>query len=543
MTFVKKYLGALILILALTLSTLQVIINQARYEAPDVKTIRICHFQLEAGFRQALQQLIDEYEEHYAKTRGEKLRIVQLPISQRGYEQFVNTSLIGQTAPDIIETDPLVRTTQDAAYVSRFFLPLGEYVSTPNPYTAGTALEQLPWKETFFDGLQSAFKKRLLDYYHIPFSIFTIRMYYNIDLYEELTGKTEPPASYQEFQDVCGQILEKGRHSPELLVPIAGSKYQAAVLGSRYERPFFVDLSQKIDTNLDGEVSEAEAWLGYQEGAYLLNDPVFIASWNCSVEISKNFQKGWISSQRDDATFLFLQQNAVMLASGSWDAASILKQAEGKFRVGIFDFPMPIDHPAYSRFVKGPLGEGNIQGGIPWAVTKQSAHPEICLDFLRFCTTPERNEAFNKQITWLPVVNGAQPKDILKPFTPRLAGFQTEFRYQNLSTALRMIEKGARWQLLSGQITPEEYAARLSQTLERSGEQGFLKNMEKDELTQRDTNRMLAAKLALASRSASAPPKKTEQQIQQLTEFRLDSCHQSAVSRHRYEIIKQGEAE
>jgi raffinose/stachyose/melibiose transport system substrate-binding protein len=539
---IKKYLGAVILVAAITLSALQAILNRIRYEAPDVTTIRICHFQLEAGFREAFQDLIDEYETYYEKKHGEKIRIVQLPISQRGYEQFVNTSLIGQTAPDIIETDPLVRTTTDDAYVSRFFLPLGEYISTPNPHLAGTPLEQTAWKDTFFDGLQSAFQKKLLDYYHIPFSIFTIRMYYNVDLYEKLTGKTEPPASFQEFNDICRQIQKKNETTDDLLVPIAGSKYQAAVLCTRYERPFFVSLSQKIDTNLDGTVSETEAWLGYQEKLYRLSDPVFLASWKCSVELSKNFQKGWTSSQRDDATFLFLQQNAVMLASGSWDASSILKQAEGQFRVGVFDFPMPTDHPLYGQFVKGPLGEGNVGGGIPWAITKQSSHPDICLDFLRFCTTPERNEEFNKKITWLPVVNGAEPKDILKPFSPRLEGFQTEFRYQNLSTALRMIEKGARWQLLAGQITPEEYGEKLEQTLNRSGEQGFLKNMEKDQQTIRDTNRILASKFALAYRTGEQPDSKPLFQIRQLTEFKIDSSIRYAVSQHRYQVIEHGES-
>ena len=92
--FLQNGLGWVILVGAMLYSIVSVVYNHLAYDAPDVTTVRICHWQLEAGFRDALQDLIDDYEVQYEERTGEKVRILQLPISERGYRQFVNTGLI-----------------------------------------------------------------------------------------------------------------------------------------------------------------------------------------------------------------------------------------------------------------------------------------------------------------------------------------------------------------------------------------------------------------------------------------------------------------
>jgi hypothetical protein len=81
-----------------------------------------------------------------------------------------------------------------------------------------------------------------------------------------------------------------------------------------------------------------------------------------------------------------------MTATGSWDASSIASQVGNRFRIGVFDFPVPTDHPEYRQFVRGPMSEAAIGGGLPWAITRQTRHAEVCIDFLRFCTTQANNE-------------------------------------------------------------------------------------------------------------------------------------------------------
>ena len=63
-----------------------------------------------------------------------------MPVSERGYGQFINTSLIGGTAPDIIERG-FSDVATSPSYVARFFTPLRSYILDPNRYNRGTALE------------------------------------------------------------------------------------------------------------------------------------------------------------------------------------------------------------------------------------------------------------------------------------------------------------------------------------------------------------------------------------------------------------------
>ena len=55
--FLARHLGWGILAVAMMYAVGAVIRNELTYEAPDVTTLRICHWQLEAGFREALDLL------------------------------------------------------------------------------------------------------------------------------------------------------------------------------------------------------------------------------------------------------------------------------------------------------------------------------------------------------------------------------------------------------------------------------------------------------------------------------------------------------
>ena len=250
---IGAYLGPAVLVVTMLAATAQVLITHARYEAPDVETISICHWQLESGFRDALDLLIAEYEElHYART-GKRIKIIQVPIAERGYRQFVNTGLIGGTAPDIIEQGK-AKTTQEDGYIVRFYLPVGQYVAEPNPYNDGTPLEGEPWMDTFVDGLSGSYLRGLREYYQVPFSLFTVRVYYNRDLLERATGRTAPPTTYGELMDICREVREYAAREGLALEPIAASKQQAYPFVGAYEDPFLFPLIPKLDWDLNGSV-------------------------------------------------------------------------------------------------------------------------------------------------------------------------------------------------------------------------------------------------------------------------------------------------
>ena len=489
--FISKYLGAAILSGVIILTIATVFRNHLVYEAPDVTTINICHWQLETGFRKALQKLIDEYEKIYFNKHGKKIKIIQLPIGEKGYTLYVNTTIIGGTAPDIIEKAH-AKIADEPAYIARFFVPLSRDLAEPNPYNEGTEFEGVPWRETFFDGLISCYNRTLLDYYKVPFSMFTIRLYYNKDLYKKIIGKDELPKTYEELLEVWSKIKEYARKTGKPIVPIAGSKVQSDIFGYKFLPTFFYTLNRKCDYDFNGDADRYEAWRAFKEKKWDFQAPQLISAWQCMSEMAQNFQDGWVAAQRDDAAFMFVQGRSVMIASGSWDASSLIDQVGDTFNVGVFDFLVPTDHPIYKKYVKGQVSEATTGGGIPWSITKQSKNKDICIDFLRFCTTKKNNEQFNKAITWLPIIKGCKLSEVLIPFKPEVRGFIGSFVFE-ISQEMRLRAQGDKWDLFSGRISPQQYGEVLQEIFIRTGEEGYLDTLDNDQRNGRNIDRVLSS--------------------------------------------------
>ncbi len=428
----------------------------------------------------------------HSKKHNKKIKISQLPIASKGYKLYVNTTLVGETAPDIIEKDSTAVTSGNPSYVARYFCPLGKFLKEPNPYNIGTELEGIPWRQTFLDGLVSVYDRTLLDYYCVPFSMFTIRIYYNKDLYKEITGKTTPPESFLDLQKVWEKVKLFSQKYNKFVVPIAGSKYQTDVFKWKFLPAFYHSLNRTCDYNFDGEADRFETWKAFQNEEWNFNSPQLIAAWKCMVDIADNFQDGWIAAQRSDATFLFVQKRALMIASGSWDIASLLNAVENNFEIGILDFLVPVNHPVYGEFVKGKVSEAAIGGGMPWSISKQSKNKDICIDFLRFCTTKKNNENLNSAITWLPVISGTKISDILKPFRPDVQGFVGNFNF-DLSQEFRLRFEGDKWDLFAGKISPENFANSMQEIYVRTGQEGYNDILDADKRNARNIDRILAS--------------------------------------------------
>jgi hypothetical protein len=165
------------------------------------------------------------------------------------------------------------------------------------------------------------------------------------------------------------------------------------------------------------------------------------------------------------------------------------------------DFPLPTDHPEYGPFVAGPTTEANVADGIPWAINIRTREMDLCLDFLRFCTTRANNERFNDSITWMPVVRGARINEWLKPFKPRVQGLYGRFDYYS-STTVRLIGEANCWSLYGGAITPADYAGRLESAYERTARDGCSDWVDSMRQRGRNAERVLAG-LRLQALAAS----------------------------------------
>lgn len=114
--------GVLLVLVAFGISMKRVFSIREQLEGTDGTTIiRISHWQLELGYRDALQHVINMYQEEQAKL-GRKVRVLQMPVTERVYGPWLNTNLISQQAPDIVLMG-MSGMLSSEQYLARYFRP------------------------------------------------------------------------------------------------------------------------------------------------------------------------------------------------------------------------------------------------------------------------------------------------------------------------------------------------------------------------------------------------------------------------------------
>lgn len=523
----KSWLGPLILVLAAAAAYAKIFYDHATYNPPEVATLRLCHWQLEPGFRESIDELIKRYEELYFQRTGKRINLVQIPINGRVYPQYVNCGLIGGVAPDLIQMGR-GDTTINPSYIARFFEPITDPLMEPNPYNAGASLADVPWKQTFFDDMRGNYEPTLLQYYAAPFTRSSLRFFYNKDLFRTITGHDNPPSTFADLQEFFRKVEAYNLLHGARISPISGSAYQLSQLSQTLGLPFRADLVLEHDMNFDGRVDKLEAFLAYRKGGWDFSSPALEAMLRCLTEVASQFQPGWQAALRDDALFNFLQQRSVMITSGSWDAVVIPRLSEGKFEVGVFATPVPMDHPEYGRYVRGPRNEAGTPGGIGFGINARSPHKEIAMDFTRFCTSQAQNEWFCSEMGWTPVVKGAKASEAVIPFQPITEGFSGEFD-MDLSPEVALKGGGMRVSVIAGRVPVEEYSSEMNRVLERTAEDGFERTLQQNADRIRNTQRLFAGSLAASVFCDESAPsrKKIEERA---TALLLDE-HRDAVFR------------
>lgn len=408
-------IGFSLLLVCFGIALFRIYSRQRADTRADTVVIRVAHWQLESGIRDAIDVLARDYEKLHPG-----VRIEQNPIPERIYPSWLKTQLVGGSAPDIIQ----IGKGSDDETLARFFVPLSDRVELPNPYNAGTSLDGMRWRDTFVDGLAGgdSYKANLLEYYGIPLSIITTRMYYNVTEWRRILGDTPPPADYDAFIDICERINAHAARTGEKIYPIAGSNYgtpwfATALIGSQTQR-----LGQRLDDTLVLRPVPLENAAQFLEGRWSLDEPEFLNGLTLARQIGRYAQPGFIQANRDDATFYFVQGRALMIVTGSWDAPSF--RALAPFEISAFRLPMPSpDHPRYGAGVLGNTSEAETPTGTTFGLTRASRHPDVAVDFLHFLTSKRGNRTFSEVSSWLPAVADIELPPLVQPFAPVLDGY------------------------------------------------------------------------------------------------------------------------
>jgi len=436
-------------------STYEICAFRRAEEPPGTITLRLGHWQLESSFRDAINEMAADYAKIHPN-----VRIVQDAVPESVYPQWSSTQMMGGTAPDIIEMykGPYQLGLQ---MYNRYCIPLTSYVDRPNPYNKGTALNGIPLRKTYIDGLQGGYIQELQEYMQIPVTCVAIRVFYNKDLYRKLTGRTAPPRDFRDFAAALREIKSKVDPQGRPYIPIANSKFHSSIWESGLCDLATYRLMEKADFSRDGWVGNDELYVAVNAGRIDFHAKPIEVKFKLMRLICDNSQVGFTGLSRDEAVFLFAQQRAVFISTGTWDARSLMLQAEGDFEVGVMDFPIPSkDDPEFGELFPGPRQESAGVCGA-FAITRTCKHPDIAIDFLLFLSSQANNEKFNKRIGWIPCISGAGMDGMLAEFKPCYQGIHPNFSpFLGGETYIRWNQLMSLFQI--GQISYDEFVDQYS---------------------------------------------------------------------------------
>jgi raffinose/stachyose/melibiose transport system substrate-binding protein len=423
--FILNCIGFGLVGICFLVSLYQVFSANLRGASDDTEIIRLAHWQLESGIREAIDKLSARYTEIQA-ARGRKVRVEQLPIPERIYPNWLLTKLVGEEAPELVEIrSDLVNVDR----LSRFFTPISTALEEPNPYNAGTPLEGKPWRETFLDGLQGpgTFSRELLEYYAVGFNLHTIRIFYNETLFREIMGPDAlPPKTFQQFIDLCEMTLDYSRRTGRTIVPLAGSKYTAPFLLQRLMSNQTQKLKLSLDENHGLRPSDDDILVSYLEGKWDLRQPEIQSGLRLQNRVGRYMTPGFTQLQREDSSFAFVQGRALMILTGSWDVKSLSEEA--LFPVGAFRLPLPDGNDSeFGEFALGQVSEAATGTSTPFGLPRGAPNSDLALDFLKFATSYEGNRIFVETSEWMPAIATVPVPEHLSVFAPISDGYDPGF--------------------------------------------------------------------------------------------------------------------
>jgi ABC-type glycerol-3-phosphate transport system substrate-binding protein len=241
--------------------------------------------------------------------------------------------------------------------------------------------------------------------YFIPIDSLPIGIIYNKDLFAK-AGIARVPETYKEFDGALDKLNAIG------VVPYLPIYhwYDMFIEGSL--------LGAKVDQldvlTVDGVVDAQEFARGYEKGLYSLKDPEYTDWIRLSKERTRYYPTGW---QSTDVMAGFVQGQIAMIEAVGIHMRTINDDTNRRFEVGTFPFPQITTET--SRFAGIGVIRGNVGFSTLWQITNTAVEKgavDICVDFLRFITTPENNARLvNGLSATAPAVLGAKAVPLFDP--------------------------------------------------------------------------------------------------------------------------------
>ena len=310
--------------------------------------------------------------------------------------------------------------------------PLDAYLDGPNWEGDST------WRQSFLPGSLDRYTHEGKTY-GIPFLYVIYAVWYNKNMFEE--HGWEPAKTWDEFHALCEKIKATG--IPPLAFQGRYPGYVASVIDHSY---YHLAGSERYYAQKDLE-----------PGSF--DNPEFERALGLAQHTAVNyFQPGSLGMSHTEAQLEFFSGHTAMIFCGSWLKSEMHGKIPEGFRLGTFNLPIAEPSKADPNAI--------FTGSGYYFAMKNSAHPEIGVDFLRFMTSREMAGAF------------AEMRDITVAVKGVMEGRGTEDMHDLLEIARRATTtygtapgegfpemnqhlNDVRFKLINGEITPADGARAL----------------------------------------------------------------------------------
>ena len=447
-----RRLGFALLALAFAGATWRVGTHAVRPRDPRQVTLRLAHWQLEGGIREAFEAIARDYESLHPG-----VTIEQIPVPVGIYASWGTTQIIGGAAPDLVE----IKGGMGGPELWSYFRPITEEVAKPNPYNKGTPQEKIPWQDTFHDKLLAP-KRDSPDpgqIYGVNITETTLRLFCNVELMKEILGRVVVPKNFDDLRKILAEVKQYSRRTGRTISGLAGSRDTTrAVAESVFVAPL-MGVNQRLDDEGILYRYNRQMLAAYLAGRWRYNDPAVLAGLQLVRETTDSMKPGFIQLRRDDAMIEFLRGQALFFFYGTWDATSLRQLAPFKIQPMKLMQAMP-DDPEVGKFVVAQGGEGIGETSLSMYLNKASRHRAEALDFLQFLTSVPGQQRFTDASLWLPAVNGVTVPEEIRNFRDYQEGISFgQAPYDALGTEVGMHWDRNFYLLVGDQGSVEKFAA------------------------------------------------------------------------------------
>lgn len=330
----------------------------------------------------------------------------------------------------------------------------------PNLIRAGRILDLAPyldgpnwegdarWRDTFLPGVLERWSASATEgsqpVYGLPFAHAVWTVFYDKKRFRE--NGWNVPATWDEFFALC-ETMERDGVAP-LSLPGVFMRYGDAFLRAAHY-------------NLVGP----DGWRAYnrlEPGAR--TDPRFVRAAGVLQRLStRHLIQGWEGMTHTAAQLAFIDGRAAMTISASWFASEMRGKLPDDFELGAMNLPV---------FADGITSADTLQTQSAYYFLFASGDPakeRATVDFFRYLTSRERARRFAQTIDSPVALRAVEPGDyspLMRDTAALIARASGSFDAAPPASAanLAVINQAltdARYRLMTGRITPEEFGARL----------------------------------------------------------------------------------